>query len=64
MSEIAAIWVAGAAVLVLAGVGAGVFLRFTRVGREQELTPGELVAVLAVCVVLCCAVYTALVLVV
>ena len=64
MSEIAAIWVAGAAVLVLVGVAAGVFLRFTRVGREQELTPGELLKVLAVCVVLCCAVYTALVLVV
>jgi hypothetical protein len=60
VSELVAIWVAGAAVLVLVGVIAGVFLRFTRVGREQQLTLGELVKVLAVCVVFSCAVYTAL----
>jgi hypothetical protein len=64
VSELAAIWVAGAAVLVLVGVAAGVFLRFTRVGREQQLSPGDVVKVLAVCVVLSCAVYTALTLVV
>ena len=64
MSELLAIWVAGAAVLVLIGVIAGVFLRFTRVGREQELTLGEVVGVLAVCVVFSCAAYTALALLV
>ena len=58
MSDVAAIWVAGAAVLVLVGVAAGVFLRFTRVGREQQLTLGEVVKVLAVCIVLSCALYT------
>ena len=38
MSELVAIWVAGAAVLLLVAVAAGVFLRFTRVGREQDLS--------------------------
>ena len=64
MSELAAIWVAGAAVLLLVGVIAGVFLRFTRVGRELGLTLGELVTVVAVCVVFSCAAYSALTLVV
>ena len=58
MSEIAAIWVAGAAVLLLVGVSAGVFLRFTRVGREQDLSLRETLTVLVVCVVFACALYT------
>jgi hypothetical protein len=60
MSEIAAIWVAGAAVLVLVGLSAGVFLRFTRVGREQDLSLRETLTVLVVCVALACAAYTLL----
>ena len=64
MNELVAIWVAGAAVLLLVGLAAGVFLRFTRVGREQELTLGEVVKVLVVCVGFACAAYTLLVLVV
>jgi hypothetical protein len=58
VSELAAIWVAGAAVLLLISLAAGVFLRFTRVGREQELTLAELVKILAVCITLSCALYT------
>ena len=64
MSEFVAIWVAGVAVLLLVGAAAGVFLRFTRVGREQELTLGEVVKVLLVCVGCACVAYTLLVLVV
>ena len=64
MSELVAIWVAGAAVLLLVGLAAGVFLRFTRVGREQELTLGEVVKVLVVCVGFACVAYMLLVLVV
>jgi hypothetical protein len=64
VSELVAIWVAGAAVLLLVGLAAGVFLRFTRVGREQELTLGEVVKVLVVCVGFACVAYTLLVLVV
>jgi hypothetical protein len=64
VSELAAIWVAGAAVLLLISLAAGVFLRFTRVGREQELTLAELVKILAVCITLSCALYTLVALVV
>ena len=64
MSELVAIWVAGAAVLLLVALAAGVFLRFTRVGREQDLTLGEVVKVLVVCVGFACIAYTLLVLVV
>jgi hypothetical protein len=60
VSEFVAIWVAGVAVLVLVGVAAGVFLRFTRVGRAQELTLGEVLTVLGVIVALSCGVYTLL----
>jgi hypothetical protein len=60
VSELVAIWVAGAAVLLLISLAAGIFLRFTRVGREQELTLGDLVKVLGVCITLSCAVYTLL----
>jgi hypothetical protein len=63
VSEFVAIWVAGVAVLVLVGAAAGVFLRFTRVGREQELTLGEVLKILGVIVVLSCGVYTLLALV-
>jgi hypothetical protein len=64
VSELVAIWVAGAAVLLLVALAAGVFLRFTRVGREQDLTLGEVVKVLVVCVGFACIAYTLLVLVV
>jgi type III secretory pathway component EscS len=64
VSEIAAIWVAGVAVLLLVGLTVGVFLRFTRVGREQELRFGDALKVLVVCVVFACSAYTLLVLVV
>jgi hypothetical protein len=64
VSELVAIWVAGAAVLLLVGLAAGVFLRFTRVGRAQELTLAEFAKVLVVCVAFACAAYTLLVLVV
>jgi hypothetical protein len=64
VSEFVAIWVAGAAVLLLVGLAAGVFLRFTRVGREQELTLSEVLKVLVVCVGFGCVAYTLLVLVV
>jgi hypothetical protein len=60
VSELVAIWVAGAAVLVLVGIAAGVFLRFTRVGRAQELTVGEVLKILGVCIALSCAIYTLL----
>ena len=63
MSEIAAIWVAGAAVLLLVGVSAGVFLRFTRVGREQDLSLRETLTVLVLCVLFACALYTLIALV-
>jgi hypothetical protein len=58
VSEIVAIWLGGAAVLVLVGVTAGVFLRFTRVGREQELSLRDTLTVIAVCVGFGCALYT------
>jgi hypothetical protein len=64
VSDLIAIWVAGAAVLLLIALAAGLFLRFTRVGRELGITLGELVKVLAVCVVLSCAVYSLVTLVV
>ncbi len=64
MSEIVAIWVAGVAVLLLVGLAAFVFLRFTAVGREQELSPRDVLKVLVVCVGFACAAYTLLVLVV
>jgi hypothetical protein len=60
VSELVAIWLAGAAVLLLVGLIAAVFLRFTRVGREQELTLGDVVKVLVVCIALSCAIYTVL----
>ena len=60
MSEFVAIWVGGVAVLLLVGLAAGIFLRLTRVGREQELSFGEVLKVLVVIVVLSCAVYTLL----
>jgi hypothetical protein len=60
VTEFVAIWVAGAAVLVLIGLAAGVFLRFTRVGREQELSLGDVIKVLVVIVALSCGVYTLL----
>jgi hypothetical protein len=60
VSEIAAIWVAGAAVLLFVGVTAGIFVRFTRVGREQDLSFADVIAVLVVCVVFACAAYTLL----
>jgi hypothetical protein len=63
VSELVAIWVAGAAVLLLIGLSAGIFLRFTRVGRAQELSVREVLTVLAVIVALSCAVYTLLTLV-
>ena len=63
MSEIVAIWVAGAAVFLLGGISAGVVVRFTRVGREQDLGVGEVLKVLLVCVVFACAAYTLLTLV-
>jgi hypothetical protein len=63
VSEIVAIWVAGVVVLLLVGLAAGIFLRFTRVGREQELSLGEVVKILVVCVGFGCAAYTLLVLV-
>jgi hypothetical protein len=64
VSEYVAIWVAGVAVLLLVGLAAFVFLRFTAVGREQELSFGDVLAVLVVCVGFACAAYTLLVLVV
>jgi hypothetical protein len=64
VSEIAAIWVAGVAVLLLVGLAAGIFLRFTSVGREQELSFGDVLKVLVVCVAFACAAYTLLVLVI
>jgi hypothetical protein len=58
VSEFVAIWVAGAAVLLLVGLSAGVFLRFTRVGREQDLSLRETLTVLVLCVVFACVLYT------
>jgi hypothetical protein len=63
VSEIAAIWVAGAAVFLLGGISAGAALRFTRAGREQEMSVGDVLKVLLVCVVFACAAYTLLTLV-
>jgi hypothetical protein len=60
VSEFVAIWIAGVAVLVLVGLTAGIFLRFTRVGREQELSIGDVLTVLVVIVVLSCGAYTLL----
>jgi hypothetical protein len=60
VNELVAIWVGGAAVLVLIGLAAGIFLRFTRVGRDQELSLGEVLKILAVIVTLSCGVYTLL----
>jgi hypothetical protein len=60
VSEFVAIWVGGVAVLLLVGLAAGVFLRLTRVGREQELSLGEVLKILVVIVVLSCLVYTLL----
>jgi hypothetical protein len=60
VSEFFAIWIGGAAVLVLVGLAAGSFLRFTRVGQEQELTLGDVLKILVVVVVLSCGVYTLL----
>jgi hypothetical protein len=63
VSELVAIWVAGVAVLLLVGLAAGVFLRFTSVGREQELGFVDVFKVLVVCVGFACAAYTLLTLV-
>jgi hypothetical protein len=60
VNEIVAIWVAGVVVLLLVGVSAGIFLRFTRVGREQEIPLGDVIKILVVCVGFGCAVYTLL----
>jgi hypothetical protein len=60
VSEFVAIWVGGVAVLLLVGFAAGIFLRLTRVGREQELSLGEVLKILVVIVVLSCLVYTLL----
>ena len=60
VSEFFAIWIGGAAVLVLVGLAAGSFLRFTRVAQEQELTFGDVLKILVVVVVLSCGVYTLL----
>jgi hypothetical protein len=62
VNEYVAIWVGGAVVMLLVGLAAGVFLRFTRVGRAQELTLRDALTVLAVVVGLSCAAYTLLVL--
>jgi hypothetical protein len=64
VSEYVAIWVAGVVVLLLVGLAAGVFLRFTAVGREQELSFPDVLKVLVVCVGFACAAYTLLVLIV
>ena len=63
MSEIAAIWVAGAAVLLFVGLAAGIFLRLTRVGREQELSFGDALKILVIVVAFACAAYSLLTLV-
>jgi hypothetical protein len=63
VSELVAIWVAGAAALVLVGAVAGVFLRLTRVGRAQELSLGDVLKILVVIVTFSCAAYTLLALV-
>jgi hypothetical protein len=63
VSEIAAIWVAGAAVFLLVGIAAGVFLRFTQVGRAQEFPLGDVLKILVVVVGFACAAYTLLTLV-
>lgn len=60
MPELVAIWVAGIVFLLLFFALAAPILRYTRVGREQQVAPGELFKVLALCVGLCCAVYSLL----
>jgi hypothetical protein len=62
VSEYVAIWVAGAVVLLLVGFAAFIFLRFTAVGREQELSFADVAKILVVCVGFGCAAYTLLVL--
>ncbi|HKH17204.1 MAG TPA: hypothetical protein VKA57_06730 [Solirubrobacteraceae bacterium] len=58
MPELVAIWVAGLVVLLLFWALSAAILRFTRVGRAQELSARDLFKVLAVCVALSCALYS------
>jgi hypothetical protein len=54
MSELAAIWLAGLAVGCLAAATVAALLRFTRLGRAQELRLGDLLKVIAVSIGLGC----------
>lgn len=60
MPELAAIWLAGLVILLLFFAIAAPILRYTRFGRAQQLSPGELLKVLAVCIALCCTLYSLL----
>lgn len=60
MPELVAIWIAGLVFLLLFFALAAPILRYTRFGRAQQVTPGELFKVLALCVGLSCAVYSVL----
>lgn len=60
MPELVSIWVAGLVFLVLFFALAAPILRYTRFGRAQQVAPGELLKVLALCVALSCAVYSLL----
>jgi len=60
MSELVAIWLAGIVFLLLFFAVAAPLLRYTRFGRAQQLEPGELFKVLAVCIGLACVLYSLL----
>jgi hypothetical protein len=60
MPELVAIWLAGLVILLLFFALAAPILRYTRFGRAQQISPGELLKVLAVCIALCCALYSLL----
>ena len=58
------VWAVGLLLLLVLWATASALLRYTRAGRAQGLQQGELVKVLAVCLGLCCAVLSVLVLVI
>lgn len=60
MPELVAIWLAGLVILLLFFALAAPLLRYTRLGRAQQISPGELFKVLAVTITLCCALYSLL----
>ena len=58
-----AVWLTGLVLFLLMWSSSALLLRTTRAGRRSELEPGDVTKVIAVCIGLCCALLSLLVLI-